>query len=80
MSYAGDEDAPGFPSNDVQLVLEGVDVALQFVKRHAVGRDMQDDVMIRHGTRERDRDRFGMAVVSGSTCSTNIPVARIAAS
>ncbi len=56
MSYAGDENAPGFPSNDVQLVLEGVDVALQFVKRHAVGRYMQDAVMIRHGTRERDKD------------------------
>jgi tetrahydromethanopterin S-methyltransferase subunit G len=40
MSYAGDEDAPGLLANDIQLVLESVDVALQFVTRHAVGRDM----------------------------------------
>ena len=46
MSYAGDEDAPGFPSNDVQLVLEGVDAALQFVQRHAVRRYMQDALTI----------------------------------
>ena len=54
MSYAGDENAPGFPSNDVQLVLEGVDAALQFVQRHAVRRDMQDALMIWLGTRECD--------------------------
>jgi hypothetical protein len=54
MTCAARESSARLCADHVQLILKSIDAAFQFVQRHALARDVQYAVKIRHSPGQRD--------------------------